>query len=127
MDNYNPMIAPDPTAWLDLPEQDRLDLALEAHADVAKRLPNPKIHAVMHVLVENQVAMREEPEVACALERLVREGLDRHEAIHAIASTCLEDLFTALRNKTVFSMEKYTKKISELSAESWLKNGDAGD
>ncbi len=40
------------------------------------------VHSVLHVIVENQLAMNAEP-VPATIARLTRQGLSRHEAIHA--------------------------------------------
>jgi hypothetical protein len=39
-----------------------------------------------HVVVENQVALGEATSVPEALDRLINEGLDRHDAVHAVGS-----------------------------------------
>lgn len=65
-------------------ESERLDLVLAYHQRQGDKLPNPNAHAVVHVIVENQVALADETPVAGAKERLIQERLDRHEAIHAI-------------------------------------------
>jgi hypothetical protein len=43
-----------------------------------------------HVVVENQVALGEVMRVPETLERLLDEGLDRHEAVYAIGSVLME-------------------------------------
>ena len=43
------------------------------------------MHAVIHAIVENQIAAAELP-VRGTAQRLMSEGLDRHQAIHAIGS-----------------------------------------
>ncbi len=48
-------------------------------------LPDLNIHATVHQIVENQLA-ENFPDVVEALDRLMHQGLNRHEAIHAIAS-----------------------------------------
>ena len=48
------------------------------------RLPNEKLHAVLHVVIENQIALGDEI-----------PGLDRHEAIHCIASVLAEFIHDA--------------------------------
>ncbi len=48
----------------------------------------------MHVVVENQIAMGDEIPVRDTLVRLMSEGLDRHDAVHAIA-TVLTNLIYA--------------------------------
>jgi hypothetical protein len=52
------------------------------------RLPNAQLHAVIHVVVENQLALGEEVVVE-TLARLQREGLGRHDGVHAIGSFLL--------------------------------------
>jgi hypothetical protein len=85
MDAYDPDVAPDPAEWLELDEFARIDLVARAHRRASLRLANPQIHAVVHVIVENQLAERL-PVTADTLQRLMDEGLDRHEALHAIGS-----------------------------------------
>jgi len=56
-----------------------------------------------------------------ALSRLMVEGLDRHDAIHAIASVLDRDIFAALRG-TAASTDpgaKYVDRLAQLTAESW--------
>jgi hypothetical protein len=58
--------------------------------DYHKRAKQPfseseRLHAAAHVIVENQAALGDATVVPATLDRLMREGLDRHDAIHAIA------------------------------------------
>jgi hypothetical protein len=56
------------------------------------RLPmgqSVKLHRVAHVVVENQVALGDPPAVREALARLMGEGLDRHNALHAVGSVVM--------------------------------------
>ncbi len=85
MDGYDPERAPDPEWWLSLDESERMDLAQESqHED--EQLPSPRSHAAIHLVIENQVAMGDEIPVAATLQRLLAEGLGRHDAVHAIGS-----------------------------------------
>jgi hypothetical protein len=67
-------------------EQEQMMLVMEYHRQAGVELPNETIHAVMHVVVENQIGLGDELSAQATLERLMREGLDRHEAIHAVGS-----------------------------------------
>ena len=79
MTRYDPGVAPDPAEWLALDEQERIELA-EAHHRAARiELPNAKVHAVFHTIVENQIAGGLES-VVRAMARLQHEGLSRHDA-----------------------------------------------
>ncbi len=48
-------------------------------------LPNSKVHAVIHTVVENQLA-EVVPAVVETFERLRGEGLERHDVVHAVGS-----------------------------------------
>jgi hypothetical protein len=81
---YNPLRGPDPKRWIWTAEDERLAQVLAYHRRSRVKLPNADLHAIMHVVVENQLAERYEA-TARALDRLMSQGLDRHEAVHAIA------------------------------------------
>ena len=84
----------DPSEWLDLDEQERISLVLRHHEDCGdtRDLQSPMGHAVFHVIVENQVAGGPATPVAAVLDRLIGEGLERHDAIHAIGSILAEHM-----------------------------------
>lgn len=86
MKHYNPLRSPDPKEWLALDEAERIDLVRKYHRQKSIRLPNLTAHALFHVIIENQLALRNSIPVEHTLQRLLSEGLDRHEAIYAIGS-----------------------------------------
>src|SRR5262249_44043025 len=98
MERYDPEIAPIGEDWLATDEGERLLLIEEYHRDA--RIPLPKrmrsVHASMHVIVENQLALNDEP-VVRAMARLTKEGLSRHDAIHAIGSLVAEEVHDLLQ------------------------------
>ena len=79
MDAYDPLKPPSITDWHELDESERLDLVLAYHQRQGDDLPNPDAHALVHVIVENQVALADETPVAAVMARLMQEGLDRHD------------------------------------------------
>ena len=85
MKQYDPDRDPSPEEWLALDEQERIGLSEEYHRRHRIRIRNAKLHAVVHAIVENQLALGE-PVVVATVARLRGEGLDRHDAIHAIGS-----------------------------------------
>jgi len=115
---YEPDVGPAPAAWLALTEQGRLDSIVAYHESDGIAMPSVHAHAAIHAVVENQLAERLEP-VVQALDRLVREGLDRHDAVHAIGSVLSEQLFRALKYEEQPDTEEYFRSLSELSAEKW--------
>lgn len=125
MDCYDPEVSPDASDWLDLDEDERIILVEEYHRDA--RLPLPKaarrLHATIHAVVENQVALADEP-VVRALTRLRNEGLSRHDAIHAIGSAVAEQIYDLLKVKDApeVARTRYYAAIERLTAARWRKN-----
>jgi hypothetical protein len=90
MQRYDPPEAPDPEKWLALDEQERINLARDYHRSARIRLPNAALHATLHAIVEAQIALGDETPAQRTAQRLMDEGLDRHETIHAIALVLIE-------------------------------------
>ena len=60
------------------------------------------------------------PEVEAALKRLTAEGLDRHQANHAICSVLAYQLNSAIRDAKggdQFDTARYYRELSQLTAE----------
>jgi hypothetical protein len=83
---YDPERAPDPERWLAADEQWKFELVRRYHRRMGIHVEREMLHASMHTAVENQVAMGKETPVAAAVERLMGEGLSRHDAVHAVAA-----------------------------------------
>ena len=121
MKRYDPNRAPDPAEWLELDEQERIVLVERFHRKVPEPAQSLKAHAIVHAAVETQLALNDPPSARDALTRLMGEGLDRHEAIHAIGSVLAEYLFEALRGPGAkdTSNDAYAQALSRLTAASW--------
>ena len=117
---YDPLAAPEPESWLELDEQERIALVQAQHESSRVELPNATLHAVMHTIVENQLAM-EVHEVQETLDRLLAEGLDRHDALHAIGSVLAEQIWGAMQPgaKGDTLPGDYYSGLSALTAENW--------
>jgi hypothetical protein len=118
---YDAGRAPDPTAWLEMDDSLKM-LAVEQHhgsLDDDTDMPNPRMHAQMHVIVENQLAGGEFPEVQATLERLSGAGIARHDAIHAIGSVMAEAIGRILKDGTAFDLEAAMRALDELDPEDW--------
>jgi hypothetical protein len=98
MKRYNPLQAPAAEEWLAISESQRLALVEDYHRRERIRLPNLAAHATFHVIVENQAALGDETPVKRTLARLMKEGVDRHEAIHAVASILAAHMNDLMRN-----------------------------
>lgn len=127
MDQYDPEVAPDPRDWLALDEGERILLVEEHHRNARVALPKSarRLHASMHVVVENQLAMADEP-VVRALGRLIREGVSRHDAVHAIGTVVAEEIYDLLKGEDMpeTARPRYYAAIERLTAASWRAKGD---
>jgi hypothetical protein len=119
---YDPEIAPDPEEWLELDEQERIQLVEEHHEAAGIRLPNVTVHAAIQAIVENQITEGVES-VVRAMARLEQEGLSRHDALHAVGSVVAEYFFSALQagDGPTERMDQaaFDAAVERLSGRSW--------
>ena len=101
-------------------------LVEQYHRRARVDLPNVKLHATIHVVVENQLASRDEP-VVRALARLMKGRLSRHDAVHAIGSVVAEQIYDLLKlnDAPETSRTRYYAAIERLTAAEWLDKGDS--
>ncbi len=122
MEDYDPLNAPDPDKWQSMDEDERITLVMEHHREAGVQLPNEQLHTVIHVVVENQIALGDEMSAQATLERLMREGLDRHEAIHAVGSVLVDFVQALIRDDAALGAnERYNQELEKLTAAEWLK------
>ena len=118
--HYDPNWILDAAAWLELDEAERISLVMDYHRRARIKLPNAKLHAANHTIVENQAALGGAYVVAGTLERLMQEGLDRHEAVHAVGSVLMGQVLAVQQGRLKGDLnEAYTQKLAELSATKW--------
>jgi hypothetical protein len=125
MKHYDPLIAPDADEWSSLDETERLTLARAYHRRAHSRVPNLEAHIAVHAIVENQIALGDETSVRRTVTRLMAEGLDRHDAIHAIGATLLGVMhdMTKQSDTGVEVNKRYYAELEQLSAERWRQSG----
>src|SRR5262245_58062289 len=121
MKPYDPDTSPTPTEWLQTDEGERIELVSAYHRRKKVKLPNSRLHAVVHVVVENQIALGEET-VVNTLARLRAEGLSRHDALHAIGSVLAENMYELMQEDPGATDEpyrRYLERLQRLTAENW--------
>lgn len=129
---YNPTESVDAGLWLECDESERMSAIQLFHEIVEVDLPNAALHAVIHCVVENQLA-EGLAETQDALQRLTAQGLDRHEAIHAIGSVLAEHLFDTLSGTQTGSVDPqklnqpYLQALQQLNARDWLSRFEQED
>lgn len=121
MNQYDPNVSPLVDEWLALDEDERLELVMDFHSEVEDRGASREVHASIHVIVENQIAMEVE-NVPRTLAKLIRQGLNRHEAIHAIGAIITQDTFSLLKGHVdAWDSKRYRRKLEKLTAKRWRK------
>jgi len=127
MDRYDPHVPPAPEEWLALDEQERIDLVEDYHRRARIRLPKAKAHAAIHAVIENQIALGDEIPVQRTVQRLMSEGLDRHEALHAAGSVLAGHMSDLLSRAEAVSgadpNAAYYAALERLTAADWLRSG----
>jgi hypothetical protein len=121
MDSYDPDTPRHSADWLQTDEGERIELVSSYHRRKKVHLPNAQLHAVIHVVVENQLALGEEVVVE-TLARLQREGLSRHDALHAIGSVLATELYELMQESseaTSDAQRRYLDRLQRLTAKSW--------
>jgi len=123
MDRYDPEVAPDSREWLALDEGERVLLVEEYHRDARMSMPRRarRLHATIHTIVENQLALEDQTIVRATLQRLMEAGLTRHDAIHAVGSVLSEHIYDLLHMESLPTEghAPYYAALQQLTAEKW--------
>lgn len=125
MQRYDPLKAPDLEEWLALGEQARIERARDYHRRKGIHLPNATLHATAHAIVENQIALGDETPAHRTAQRLMDEGLDRHEAIHAVGMDRLMEFIYDLMRAPASGNDPnapYFAALERLTAEEWRRS-----
>ncbi|HEV8534007.1 MAG TPA: DUF1841 family protein, partial [Methylomirabilota bacterium] len=113
-----PEVAPDPVEWLATTEANRLAAVRRFHQSAKHDTGSPQLHAAIHVVVETQLAERH-PAATDAMNRLMADGLRRHEALHAIGSVVAAEIFDIVKSKRIHNPEAYSRELQHLTAAAW--------
>ncbi|MDQ7008111.1 MAG: DUF1841 family protein [Acidobacteriota bacterium] len=79
---------------------------------------NPFLHVQLHQVLETQARQGDPPEVARALERLVAQGRDRHEAEHEVLRVLLLAIQNVAQAAGPFDREGYVRNLERLGRRS---------
>jgi hypothetical protein len=121
---YDADEAPDPEAWLELDEDTRIELIRSYHRREGIDPPAEMVHAALHAAIETQAAAGEAVPVQRAIDRLIAEGLDRHQAIHAVGSVMFEHFNEAARKggaEAESAASAYYAAVEALTADEWRR------
>ena len=127
--SYDPGKRVDPAWWNSLGSDERVHIAEAAHVvPGAWHFPirDSRAHAIMHVVVENLVAQGDETPIYATLQKLARQGLERHDAIHALSTVFAEHARTiggGRADSDTPPPEAQVKRAAAMTASSWRGQG----
>ncbi len=125
MVSYDASRQPDAREWLGTSETDLIEAVREYHRHLREphpELPEPQVHAAIHVIVENQVALGDETPVHGTIARLMAHGLSRHEALHAVGFVLASHMADLGRGDLQGPADAdYYRQLEELTPESWRR------
>lgn len=119
---YNPLKSPKAKEWLAMDEGKRIELIKAYHRKNGGYGNNLNLHASIHVIIENQAALKNETPVAAKLKILERQGLDRHEAVHAVGNIVIKYFFDISNDNISDNSnieEMYFEDVRKLTRQSW--------
>ena len=119
---YDPMQVPDAQTWLAMGERERIGLVLAFHHSIGDRGENEQMHCLLHVVVENQIAMGDKMPVGEKARQLMAQGLDRHQTLHAIATVLARHMYRLSRAVTREGDDEqaYFRELRRMSARKYL-------
>jgi hypothetical protein len=118
--DYDAEVDPTPGQWLALDEDDRAGIVQAFHdATCPDEVgASPWLHAAIHVMVETNLA-EGRPAAVAALRRLRAEGLGRHDAIHALGSVMVEEIYDVLKQGRPHDEAGTDARLARLTVSSW--------
>ncbi len=116
--HYDPNKLLDAAEWLALDEGEQQLLVERYHKRARIRLPSRRVHAIIHAAIETQVA-EGHAAASRALKRMMANGLDRHDAIHAVGSVMTKHMFDIMKHGQSFDENAYARDLDALSAQRW--------
>jgi len=75
---------------------------------------NPFLHVSIHLVVENQAALGEPPEVREANDRMQRNGRTSHDAAHRIGTVLADEIRKALLGGRPVNISRYRRRVRQL-------------
>ncbi len=83
----------------------------------AKMIPGRmRLHVLLHVVAETQIAERKPPAAAEALERLTSAGVERHLAVHAICDIVAEEVVRVVGKRRDYDEDRYIARLERLGS-----------
>ena len=125
---YDPDKNPDSKEWLALDEEQKVRLIEQYHRKNGIRSRNQRLQALIHVKVENHIALGHRIPVKATLLKLLCEGLSRPDAIHTLGMVFRKRTRDSADNRTNVELRASDyRELEQLTAEDLLHSFDDED
>jgi hypothetical protein len=85
--------------------------------EINGQIVSPFVHTVLHTIVDSQIRTEQPEFVVKTLNRLLGQGLEEHEALHAIIASFADIHFASFRQGKPFDQLAYQSRLGYLSYE----------
>ncbi|MBT3182888.1 MAG: DUF1841 family protein [Nitrospina sp.] len=85
--------------------------------EINGQIVSPFVHTVLHTIVDSQIRTEQPEFVVKTLNRLLGQGLEEHEALHAIIASFADIHFASFRQGKPFDQLDYQSRLGYLSYE----------
>lgn len=90
--------------------------------EINGQIVNPFVHTVLHAVIDRQILNQDPDFVEENFKRLIGEGVDRHECLHAIMQAFAEIHFGNFRQGRGFDYLDYQSRLNMLSLEETIRD-----
>jgi hypothetical protein len=85
--------------------------------EINGQIVSPFVHTVLHTIVDSQLRTEEPEFVAETFNRLLKQGMEEHSALHAIIASYADLHFSSFRQGKPFDQLDYQSRLGYLSYE----------
>ena len=85
--------------------------------EINGHIVSPFVHTVLHTIVDSQIRTEQPEFVVKTFNKLIGQGMDEHEALHAIIASYADLHFSSFRQGKPFDQLDYQSRLSYLSYE----------
>lgn len=85
--------------------------------EIGGQIVSPFVHTVLHTIVDSQIRTEQPMFVIDTLNKLRGQGMDEHEALHAIIASFADLHFASFRQGKPFDQLDYESRLGYLSYE----------
>jgi len=92
--------------------------------EINGEIVSPFVHTVLHTIVDSQIRTEQPEFVVETFNKLKSQGMEEHEALHAIITAYADLHFSSFRQGKPFDQLDYQSRLSYMSYEDAEEEGE---